>query len=150
MNKNTKDTAAQIQRAADAMTQTLQVLQADRADRLAQLNKKPEFAINVGRVPILKAHATLTPTQETDTSVTYHLDLWNRGDVTANKLYFRALVSAKDVTAFSNPASARSPTPPTAPFKPSSLRTSSSGHTATCRLNHLLLSEGTPAIPSHL
>ncbi len=116
MNKNTADTAAQIQRAATsldnlakAQAESLRILQQQEADRA----KKPTLALNVGRVPLFEPHATFTPTQETDGSVTYHLDLWNRGDVTANKLYFRALVSAKDVTAFSNPPGLSSEPDPT-------------------------------------
>lgn len=89
MNKNTEDTAVQIQRAADAMTAILQVLQADRADRA----KKPSPALYVGNIPIDKATVRPTvPNGPTQSSARFDLLLKNEGDASLNTSEIHALV----------------------------------------------------------
>lgn len=102
MNKNTKDTAAQIQRAADAMTAFLKIAQQQEADRLAQIAKKFKLVVYVGRIPLTQVSGPWTPTEETDTSVTFHIVLRNKGDATANRVTWRVLVP-RDVTITSYP-----------------------------------------------
>ena len=48
MNKDTADTALQIQRAADATTASLEILRQERAER----GKEPSLALYVGNLPI--------------------------------------------------------------------------------------------------
>lgn len=92
MNKNTEDTAVQIQRAANAMTATLQVLQADRADRLAQLAKKPRLALYVGSSPIDKTTLQLAShTAAAQDSASLDLSVKNVGDAPVSTFRLHAL-----------------------------------------------------------
>lgn len=92
MNKNTKDTAAQIQRAADAMTAFLKIAQQQETDRLAQLAKKPILVLYAGNLPLTKLRGPLKPTNETETSATFDLVLRNDGDAAAHQIIFRVLM----------------------------------------------------------
>lgn len=83
----------QIQRAADAMTATLQVLLADRADRLAQLARKPRLALYVGNVPIDKAAVRPTvPNGPSQFIARLDLLLKNEGDAPLSASEIHALV----------------------------------------------------------
>jgi len=91
-----------IESLANAQTESLKILQRQEADRLARLAKKPELVLFVGHVPLARAHETLKPTHETDTSATFDLVLRNAGESTADKVTWRALVPP-DVGIMSSP-----------------------------------------------
>jgi hypothetical protein len=89
MNKNTGDTALQIQRAADATTASLEILRQDRAERA----KKPSPSLYVGNIPIDKA--TVRPTvlyDATQSIARLDLLLKNEGDAPLSTSEIHALV----------------------------------------------------------
>ncbi len=89
MNKNTADTALQIQRAADATTASLEILRQERADRA----KKPSPALYVGNIPIDKATIRPTvPNGPTQSIARLDLLLKNEGDAPLSTSEIHALV----------------------------------------------------------
>src|SRR5258708_601814 len=76
MNKNTEDTAVQIQRAADATTASLQILREEEAERA----KKPKLALYLGNAPIDSASVRLTVTGSSHDMASIDLLLRNRGN----------------------------------------------------------------------
>ncbi len=89
MNKNTKDTAAQIQRAADATTASLEILRQERAERA----KKPSPALYVRNIPIDKATVRPTvPNGPTQSIARLDLLLKNEGDAPLSTSEIHALV----------------------------------------------------------
>jgi len=90
MNKNTQDTALQIQRAADATTASLEILLQDRADRA----KKPNPALYVGNIPVDKATVRPTvPNGSTQSIACLDLLLKNEGDAPLSTSEIHALVA---------------------------------------------------------
>jgi hypothetical protein len=89
MNKNTQDTALQIQRAADATTASLEILRQERAE----LAKKPRLALYVGNIPIDKATVRPTvPNGPTQFIARLDLLLKNEGDAPLSTSEIHALV----------------------------------------------------------
>ncbi|HYL85879.1 MAG TPA: hypothetical protein VE263_16750 [Candidatus Angelobacter sp.] len=77
MNKNTADTAAQIQRAADATTASLEILRQERAERA----KKPRLALFIGNTPLDRASIRLqAPAGLAQDAASFDLLVRNIGD----------------------------------------------------------------------
>jgi hypothetical protein len=103
MARSMADSAATIQTVRDELkslaadqAKTREILQQQEADRLAQAAKKPKLVLYLEDIP-LKAGTHFTPRKETETSVTFDLDLTNNGNATATDVLFHVSVSAKEV-----------------------------------------------------
>ncbi len=84
---------------ASATHKQLEILKQEQADRIAQQAKKPKLTLYIGVVPASTSFNVNFPVREqTDTTVTLDLNLRNEGDATANKIEFRAVIFAKDVS----------------------------------------------------
>lgn len=89
MNKNTADTALQIQRAADATTASLEILRQERAER----GKKPSLALYVGNLPIDKATVRLAGRPEyPQVTTSFDLLVKNVGDAPLSTSRLHALL----------------------------------------------------------
>jgi len=123
MSETLRDSFKTSSTAARAMREQLNILQQEQAERTAQLAKKPKLQLSIGQVPvIIGPFNTLRlpnyPVREqTDTSITFDLRLFNAGTAPATRLTFRITVWSSDVSVQSSEPLTQLNEPPGSPTK---------------------------------
>lgn len=97
MNENLQGSLRTTRTMASSTGKQLAILQAEQAERLAQLARKPKIVLYIGNVRLDTPLQPIQPAEQTDTSITYDLLLTNEGNLTAHKLTLRLQCPLKSI-----------------------------------------------------